>query len=96
MKNMLHFILKLKSFKIICISSNTYIKKLSINAWEKEEAWMRSQAFRTIFRLPPNEDLDMVADCTLVTPYDMKTIQGTLYLSQNYVCFGSRVRSHCH
>lgn len=95
MKNTYNFILKLKLFKIICISSNTYTKKLAINTWEKEVS-QASPAFSTIFRLPPNEDLDMVADCTLVTPYDMKTIQGKLFLSGNYVCFGSRVRSHCY
>lgn len=36
-----------------------------------------------MFRLPATEKLDGSIDCTLLTP---------LFLSQNYICFESRVR----
>lgn len=43
------------------------------------------------FRLPQTERLDGTEECTLWTPYDKKHNWGLLYLSQNFICFDSRV-----
>ncbi|XP_060086343.1 TBC1 domain family member 9-like [Ylistrum balloti] len=56
------------------------------------DARARSDAFRLAFRLPTMEKLDGNTDCTLWTPYNKQNVWGRLYLSQNYICFASRVR----
>ncbi|XP_033751283.1 TBC1 domain family member 9-like [Pecten maximus] len=56
------------------------------------DARARSDAFRLAFRLPLMEKLDGDTDCTLWTPYNKQNVWGRLYLSQNYICFASRVR----
>lgn len=56
------------------------------------DARARSDAFRLAFRLPLIEKLDGDTDCTLWTPYNKQNVWGRLYLSQNYICFASRVR----
>ncbi|OWF50762.1 TBC1 domain family member 9-like [Mizuhopecten yessoensis] len=56
------------------------------------DARARSDAFRLAFRLPLVEKLDGDTDCMLWTPYNKQNVWGRLYLSQNYICFASRVR----
>lgn len=50
-----------------------------------------SEAYRLMFRLPVGEKLDGTIDCTLLTPFNKKHVAGRLFLSQNYICFDSRV-----
>lgn len=56
------------------------------------DARAHSEAYRLMFRLPATEKLDGSIDCTLMTPYNKKHVAGRLFLSQNYLCFESRVR----
>lgn len=50
-----------------------------------------SEVYRLLFRLPLSEKLDGVCSATLFTPYDKKHVWGQVYLSQNFMCFNSKV-----
>lgn len=53
-----------------------------------------SELYRLIFRLPLSEKLDGVTNTSLFTPYDKKHVWGQLYLSQNFMCFNSKVSKY--
>lgn len=55
------------------------------------DARKQSNLFTLRFRLPQNEKLDGTEECTLWTPYNKRHNWGRLYLSQNFICFDSRV-----
>ncbi|KAL3269707.1 hypothetical protein HHI36_008767 [Cryptolaemus montrouzieri] len=57
------------------------------------DARAQSESYRLLFRLPSSEKLDGSIECTLMTPYNKKHVHGRLFLSQNYICFESRVKS---
>ncbi|XP_049823440.1 TBC1 domain family member 9 [Aethina tumida] len=76
------------------------LNKLSKNVPKKPsflkrdlDARAKSEAYRLMFRLPNTEKLDGLIDCTLMTPYNKKHVAGRLFLSQNYICFESRVKA---
>lgn len=50
-----------------------------------------SENYKITFRLPMNEKLDGSMPCTLWTPYNKQHVWGKMYLSNNYICFESRV-----
>ncbi|XP_015603181.1 TBC1 domain family member 9 [Cephus cinctus] len=75
------------------------LNKLSKNVPKKPsflkrdlDARAQSEAYRLQFRLPGTEKLDGSIDATLWTPYNKKHVWGRIFLSQNYLCFESRVR----
>ncbi|KAL2731408.1 TBC1 domain family member 9-like isoform X2 [Vespula squamosa] len=75
------------------------LNKLSKNVPKKPsflkrdlDARAHSEAYRLQFRLPGSEKLDGSIDATLWTPYNKRYVWGKIYLSQNYLCFDSRVR----
>lgn len=51
-----------------------------------------SEAYRLAFHLPSTEKLDGRTEATLWTPYNKKTEWGTMYFSQNYLCFESKAK----
>ncbi|XP_045785800.1 TBC1 domain family member 9 isoform X2 [Maniola jurtina] len=55
------------------------------------DARKQSNLYTLRFRLPHTEKLDGTEECTLWTPYNKKHNWGRLYLSQNFICFDSRV-----
>ncbi|XP_023947050.1 TBC1 domain family member 9 [Bicyclus anynana] len=55
------------------------------------DARKQSNLYTLRFRLPHTEKLDGSEECTLWTPYNKKHNWGRLYLSQNFICFDSRV-----
>ncbi|XP_054160913.1 TBC1 domain family member 9-like [Oppia nitens] len=57
------------------------------------DARAMSESYRITFRLPSNEKLDGTLPLTLWTPYNKQHVWGKLYLSNNYICFESRVHS---
>ncbi|KAG5898216.1 hypothetical protein JTB14_005595 [Gonioctena quinquepunctata] len=76
------------------------LNKLSKNVPKKAsflkrdlDARAQSEAYRMMFRLPAIEKLDGSIDCTLLTPFNKKHVNGRLFLSQNYICFESRVKA---
>jgi hypothetical protein len=58
------------------------------------DARAHSEAYRLQFRLPGSEKLDGCVDATLWTPYNKRHNWGKIYLSQNYLCFESRVSDY--
>ncbi|XP_003698790.1 TBC1 domain family member 9 [Apis florea] len=75
------------------------LSKLSKNVPKKPsflkrdlDARAHSEAYRLQFRLPGIEKLDGSIDATLWTPYNKRYVWGKIFLSQNYLCFESRVR----
>ncbi|RZF42626.1 hypothetical protein LSTR_LSTR001421 [Laodelphax striatellus] len=74
------------------------LSKLSKNVKKKQsflkrdlDARAQSDAYRLLFKLPTTEKLDGSTDVTLLTPYNKSHAPGKLFLSQNYICFDSRV-----
>lgn len=74
------------------------ISKLSKNVPKKPsylkrdfDARAHSEAFRAFFRLPADEKLDGTVSCSIWDPCKKKQVSGTMYLSNNYVCFQSKV-----
>ncbi|KAJ0180398.1 hypothetical protein K1T71_003802 [Dendrolimus kikuchii] len=57
------------------------------------DARKQSNLYTLRFRLPQNEKLDGTEECTLWTPFNKRHNWGRLYLSQNFICFDSRVRN---
>lgn len=55
------------------------------------DARKQSNLYTLRFRLPQTEKLDGTEECTLWTPYNKRHNWGRLYLSQNFICFDSRV-----
>lgn len=55
------------------------------------DARAMTENYKITFRLPMNEKLDGMISCTLWTPYNKQHIWGKMYLSNNYICFESRV-----
>lgn len=55
------------------------------------DARAMSEIYRLLFRLPLTEKLDGITNATMFTPYDKKHVWGQVYLSQNFMCFNSKV-----
>ncbi|XP_059050119.1 TBC1 domain family member 9 [Achroia grisella] len=55
------------------------------------DAKKQSNLYTLRFRLPQTEKLDGTEMCTLWTPYNKRENWGRLYLSQNFICFDSRI-----
>lgn len=58
------------------------------------DARTHSEAYRLLFHLPAIEKLDGSTDATLWTPYNKRNVWGRMFLSQNYLCFDSRVSEY--
>uniref|UniRef100_A0A8D8SNH1 TBC1 domain family member 9 n=1 Tax=Cacopsylla melanoneura TaxID=428564 RepID=A0A8D8SNH1_9HEMI len=52
-----------------------------------------SEACRILFRLPATEKLDGSISAQLYTPYNRSQVSGRMFISQNYVCFDSKVEN---
>ncbi|XP_076450712.1 TBC1 domain family member 9-like isoform X2 [Babylonia areolata] len=66
-------------------------KKKMSNLKRDLDAKARSERFRAAFKLPAQEKLDGDEECSLWTPFNKQYASGRLYLSQNFVCFTSKV-----
>ncbi|KAK6973003.1 TBC1 domain family member 9B [Biomphalaria glabrata] len=73
------------------VKSTKKRKKMSLLKRDLD-AKARSERFRLAFRLPVTEKLDGDEECTLWTPFNKQHVWGRLYLSNNYMCFASRVK----
>ncbi|XP_028656413.2 TBC1 domain family member 8 [Erpetoichthys calabaricus] len=55
----------------------------------------QKEYFRAMFRLPHQERLQEVIDCSLWTPFSRSHTAGTMYMSDSFVCFTSREDGAC-
>jgi hypothetical protein len=60
------------------------------------DARAMSELYRLLFRLPLSEKLDGIINAMLFTPYDKKHVWGQVYLSQNFMCFNSKVSGYIY
>ncbi|XP_064634250.1 TBC1 domain family member 9B-like isoform X3 [Lineus longissimus] len=75
------------------IAARTRRKTRKVSTLKRDlDARARSEAFRQVFHLPMKEKLDGDADCALWAPYSKTHQPGRLYLSENYICFTSRIK----
>lgn len=59
------------------------------------EARAQSELFRAVFRLPRQERLHSVRDCSLWTPFSRRHTAGRLFTSDRYICFASKEEGCC-
>ncbi|OTF75888.1 hypothetical protein BLA29_012992 [Euroglyphus maynei] len=71
-------------------NSHPASKKLKILKRDLDARAM-CENYKITFRLPMDEKLDGTLPCTLWTPYNKQHVWGKMYLSNNYICFESRV-----
>lgn len=55
------------------------------------DAKQLSDNYRIFFRLPSDEKLDGHLSCSLFTDYNKRLVHGEMYLSNNYICFKSKI-----
>lgn len=79
--------LKKNEKKVFQHGSHSLKRELDIRA--------QSENYRLMFRLPSAEKLDGTIQCTLWTPFNKAHMWGILYLSSNFICFGSRISGLC-
>lgn len=60
------------------------------------EARAQNEFFRAFFRLPREEKLHAVADCSLWTPFSRCHTAGRIFSSDSYICFASREDGCCN
>lgn len=73
------------------LKSSRHISKKSDVLKRDLDARAMTENYKICFRLPLNEKLDGTLSCTLWTPYNKQHVWGKMYLSNNYICFESRV-----
>ncbi|KAM8786022.1 TBC1 domain family member 8 isoform 1-T1 [Rhynchonycteris naso] len=60
------------------------------------EARAQNEFFRAFFRLPRQEKLHAVVDCSLWTPFSRCHTFGRLFASDSYICFASKEDGSCN
>ncbi|XP_047599945.1 TBC1 domain family member 8 isoform X6 [Lutra lutra] len=60
------------------------------------EARAQNEFFRAFFRLPRQERLHAVVDCSLWTPFSRCHTMGRMFASDRYVCFASKEDGCCN
>ncbi|KAB7494763.1 TBC1 domain family member 9 [Armadillidium nasatum] len=76
------------------------LKKSSINTPTKPsflkrdlDARAHTESYKNMFRLPSDEKLDGSTQCLIWAPYKKNFVSGILYISSNFICFGSKVNN---
>lgn len=72
----------------------TLLQPIAINKRLLEEQALRDYVL-ALFRLPRSERLHEVASCSVWTPHTRNHTAGTLYATDQYLCFSSREESTC-
>ena len=73
------------------LKSSRHVSKKTNILKRDLDARAMTENYKISFRLPLNEKLDGTLPCTLWTPYNKQHVWGKMYLSNNYICFESRV-----
>lgn len=78
------------------LSDQNKAKSKASNILKRDlDAKALTENYKITFRLPLNEKLDGTLPCSLWTSYNKQHVWGKMYLSNNYICFESRVCLFC-
>lgn len=88
---------KVFSVVIECVHSPLLPLFLLSPAFTRDlEARAQNEFFRAFFRLPRQEKLHTVADCSLWTPFSRCHTVGRMFASDSYICFASKEDGCCN
>ncbi|KAJ7319711.1 hypothetical protein JRQ81_019222 [Phrynocephalus forsythii] len=73
-----------------CLQDPTQITKRDL------ESRAQNEYFRAFFRLPKQENLHEVLDCSLWTPFSRCHTVGKMFASDSYICFASKEDGCCN
>ncbi|KAF7253910.1 TBC1 domain family member 8 [Varanus komodoensis] len=87
------------SLFLFCSCSAKYLyRAIAQNSkeWGDLESRAQNEYFRAFFRLPKEEKLHEVEDCSLWTPFSRCHTVGKLFASNSYICFASKEDGCCN
>ncbi|WAR01695.1 TBCD9-like protein, partial [Mya arenaria] len=79
-----------ETYRLMEQLTNMAMRQLMLEGGFQEDKTILDRT-KLMFSLPMFEKLDGDTECVMFTPFNKQYVWGRLYISQNYICFGSRV-----